>query len=165
MMALEDSSVLALPLADLETWRRLSPALDRALQCAMSAQLTRARDVAAMMSAVASEVRLARFIMWMSEEMAARGRSPRRLLLRMSRRDIASLLAVAHETVSRGFGLLSEWGYVKVDNRDVEILDMAGLKACTRSTRRDADDLRRRSPPTDAARLGRHCAPRSDAPA
>lgn len=154
VMALEDSSVLALPLLDLYGWRRQSPALDRALQRAVSAELTRARETAAMMAAVASEVRLARFLVWMSCRMAARGESSRRFLLRMSRRDIASLLAVAHETVSRGFGLLADWGYVKVDNRDVEILDMAGLVACTRSTRRDSEDPHHRSvaPAVRAAR-------------
>lgn len=139
-MALEDSSVLVLPLDGLDAWRRQSPALDRALQRALSSQLTCAQEIAGMMAAVASEVRLARFLVWMSQRMATRGQSPRRFVLRMSRRDLASLLAVAHETVSRGFGLLTEWGYVKVDKRDVEILDMQGLKACTCSTRRDMND-------------------------
>lgn len=143
--ALEDSSVLTLPLAELDAWRRQSPALDHELQRAVSAQLTRAREVASIMAAVAAEVRLARFLVWMSARMAARGESSRRFLLRMSRRDIASLLAVAHETVSRGFGQLAEWGCVKVDNRDVEIIDMPALLACTRSTRRDTDAPRRRS--------------------
>ncbi len=140
VMALEDAGVLVLPLAELELWRRQHPALDQALLRALATQLVRAREHAAMMAAVAAEVRLARFLVWMSGWMASRGQSPRRFVLRMSRRDIASLLAVAHETVSRSFGLLAEWGYLRVDNRDVEILDMAGLKACTRSTRRDTDD-------------------------
>jgi CRP/FNR family transcriptional regulator len=84
--------------------------------------------------------------------MAARGQSPRRFLLRMGRRDIASLLAVAHETVSRTFGLLAEWGLIKVNHRDIEILDMAGLKACTQCTRRDVDDAHLRGPNAPAAR-------------
>ncbi len=140
VVALEDSSVLVLPFDGLDALRRQSPALDRALQRALSSQLTCAQEIAGMMAAVASEVRLARFLLWMSLRMAARGQSPRHFVLRMSRRDLASLLAVAHETVSRGFGLLAEWGYVKVDKRDVEILDMPGLRACTCSTRRDMND-------------------------
>lgn len=138
--ALEDSSVLVLPLDSLDAWRSQSAALDRALQRALSSQLTCAQEIAGMMAAVASEVRLARFLVWMSQRMAARGQSPQRFTLRMSRRDLASLLAVAHETVSRGFGLLTEWGYIKVDKRNVEILDMPGLRACTCSTRRDMHD-------------------------
>ena len=141
VVALEDSSVIALPLSELDGWRRQSPALDHALQCALVGQLARAGDIAEMMAAVASEVRLARFLVWFSNRMAARGQSPRRFLLRMSRRDIASLLAVAHETISRSFGLLAEWGYVRADIREIEILDMEGLKACTRNTRRDTEEV------------------------
>jgi CRP/FNR family transcriptional regulator, anaerobic regulatory protein len=96
-----------------------------------------------MMAAVAAETRLARFLMWMSGCMAERGQSPRRLYLRMSRRDIASLLGVAHETVSRSFTALAEWGYLRVVNREVEILDAAGLRNCTRNTRGLLDDSTR----------------------
>ena len=110
-----------------------------------------------MMAAVAAETRLARFLVWMSTCMAERGQSPRRLYLRMSRRDIASLLGVAHETVSRSFTALAEWGYLRVDNREVEILDAAGLRGCTRSTRGLPEESGRPSqwPPASAA--GRGC--------
>jgi CRP/FNR family transcriptional regulator len=140
VVALEDSTVLALPLHELNGWRRRSPTLDRAVMRALGSQLLRATEIASMMAAVASEVRLARFLVWMSQRMAASGQSPRRFLLRMSRRDIASLLAVASETISRGFGLLVARGHIAVDNREVEILDMAGLKAATVCTRRDRDE-------------------------
>jgi CRP/FNR family transcriptional regulator len=85
-------------------------------------------------------VRLARFIVWWSNRMAERGQSPRRLLLRMSRRDIGSLLGVAHETVSRSFSNFVDQGLLRVDNREIEIMDFAGLKARTRNTRGLADD-------------------------
>lgn len=157
LMALEDASVFVLPLPELAAWRRQSAVLDRELMRALSLQLTRAREVAIMMSAVASEARLARFLVWLAGRVASGGGPASRFLLRMSRRDIASLLGIAHETVSRGFSLLSEWGYVKVDNRDVEILDMPGLLACTRATRRDSDELRPaallRRPPAPERRL------------
>jgi CRP/FNR family transcriptional regulator len=96
------------------------------------------------MAAVAAEARLARFILWMSARMATHGESPRRFVLRMSRRDIASLLAVAHETISRGFGQLAECGYITVDGREIEILDHAALQACSLSTRRDKVEAARR---------------------
>jgi CRP/FNR family transcriptional regulator len=71
----------------------------------------------------------------MSERMQACGQSPRRLYLRMSRSDIASYLGVAHATVSRSFSALAAWGCLRVNNRDVEILDMPRLRAFSRSTR------------------------------
>jgi len=143
--ALEDSSVFALPLPQLDAWRRQSPAFDHALQGALGRQLAHAGDIAEMMAPVAAEVRLARFLVWLSARMAAYGESPRRFLLRMNRRDIASFLAVAHETVSRCFGVLAEEGYIEVDNREIEIVDLAGLKACTRCTRRPTEDEPRRA--------------------
>lgn len=149
-VALEDSTVFALPLRELDAWRQRWPALDRALQHALSAQLARACQTSEMMAAVAAEVRLARFLLWMSARAEERGQSPRRLLLRMNRREIASLLGVAHETVSRAFSALAEWGMVKVDNREIEILDPAGLRSCTRSTRRSADEPPRRALPLRA---------------
>lgn len=146
VVALEDSTVFALPLRELDRWRQGCAPLDQGLQYALSRQLARAGEIAEMMAAVAAEVRLARFIVWLSRCMAERGQSPRRLHLRMSRRDIASLLGVAHETVSRSFTALAELGLLRVDNRDVEIVDAEGLRLCTRSTRGFIDDALRAAP-------------------
>jgi len=162
--ALEDASVLVLPLGELDEWRERSPALDRGLQRAFSRQLMQAREHASIVAAVASEVRLARFIVWMSSRLAASGEPSRHFLLHMSRRDIASLLAIAHETVSRGLGLLAERGYLKVDNRAIEITDWPGLIACTRYTRRDADAPHHRTGAASTAQGRPPMSPRAGAP-
>jgi CRP/FNR family transcriptional regulator, anaerobic regulatory protein len=146
-MALEDASVFAVPLTDLSSLRQQCPALDRALQMALSRQLMRVSEMTELMAAVSSEVRLARFIAWWAARMAAHGQSSRRLLLRMSRRDIASLLGIAHETVSRSFSAFVECGLLRVDNREIEVLDAAGLKARTRNTRGFADPTAERKSP------------------
>jgi CRP/FNR family transcriptional regulator len=83
--------------------------------------------------------------------MAECGQSPQRLRLRMSRRDIANHLGLAHETISRSFRVLCDAGWLRVDNRDVDILDLAALQRCTRSTRGAADE-------TPAARSALACA-------
>lgn len=151
-VALEHCTVFALPLQGLRAWRQQRALLDDALQRALSRQLVRAAGTAEMMAAVAADVRLARFLLWMSMRMTECGQSPRRLYLRMGRRDIASLLGVAHETVSRAFGALSDSGLVKVDNRDVEILDLERLRLHSRSTRGAIDALGAlRRPPVAAA--------------
>ena len=138
-VALETSTVYALPLAGLQALRQRCPVLDDALQLALSRQLASAAATAEMLAAVASEVRLARFILWMAARMTALGWSPRQLRLRMCRRDIASLLGVAHETVSRSFTTMADAGLLKVENRDVEILDLQRLQARARATRSLAD--------------------------
>lgn len=141
VVALEDATAYALSMHELQDLRERCPALDRALQMAISRQLVRAAGTAEMMAAVASDARLARFLLWVSARMEEMGQSPRRLLLRMCRRDIASLLGVAHETVSRSFTMLADAGYIRVDNREVEILDFEHLRLRARSTRTaNADD-------------------------
>ncbi len=139
-IALEDSSVYAVLVSDILDNSRRIPALDRVLMLAISRALKQRVDQADVMAAVAAEVRLARFILQLSLRMLECGQSPRRLYLRMGRRDIASHLGVAHETVSRSFQALARWDVLGVSNREVEILDMEGLKALARNTRRQTDD-------------------------
>lgn len=134
-VALEDSRVIALPMAALATLRQQSPALDTALQALIARQLAHAGEIAEVMSAVAADARLARFLVQLAARMAECGQSPRRLLLRMNRRDIANHLGLAHETISRSLRLLSDAGWLRVNNREVEILDPQALKRCARSTR------------------------------
>lgn len=138
-IALEDSTVYVVPSADLFALSARIPALGRALHMATSRHLLHQIEIAHLMAAVSAEVRLARFLVQLSNHMAERGQSSRRLYLRMSRRDIASHLGVAHETVSRSFGALANWGCITVNNREVEILDRERLLACASNTRGLAD--------------------------
>jgi CRP/FNR family transcriptional regulator len=142
-VALEDSSVYAILVRDLFAFGHSSAALGRVVHRAVSGALARHGEIADVMAAVSAEVRLARFLTHLSERMAACGQSPRRFHLRMSRRDIASYLGVAHETVSRSFGELVGWGLVAVKNREVEIVDMSALRALSRNTRRQIDEAGR----------------------
>lgn len=134
--AIETSSAYAVQRRDIPWLSREIPAFGVILYKAGSLALTRSRAMVDILAPVCSEVRLARFLIQLSERMAASGQSPRRLLLRMGRREIASLLGVAHETASRGFTTLAALGMVKVSDRDVELLDIGALKAYSRSTRR-----------------------------
>lgn len=135
VVALEDCSVYAITLTELDDLRARLPALDRALQRIVSAQLARSADLVDVMSAVAAEVRLARFLLLYAARVSGHGHPPNRFRLSLSRRDIASLLGVAHETVSRSFGELIDWGCLRVSRRDVEILDLDGLADLARNTR------------------------------
>ncbi len=139
-IALEESSVYALPVRDLFGLGRRVPALEQQLHRAASIALARSLELADVMAAVSAEVRLARFLVQWSRRMAGCGQSPRRFHLRMSRRDIASYLGVAHETVSRSFSALHSWGLLRVTNRDVEIADLPALTSFARSTRKTFDE-------------------------
>lgn len=134
-IALEDSRVYALRAADVFDLNRRVPAFAQVLQAALGREFKRQAETAYLMAAVSAEVRLARLLLQLSERMASIGQSPRRLYLRMCRRDIASHLGVAHETVSRSFSALVDCGCLHVNNRDVEILDLARLGTLALSTR------------------------------
>ena len=139
-IALEESSVYAVLVRDLLALEQRQPEFARLVHLSMSRALTRQGELADVMAAVAAEVRLARFLVQWSRRSAGWGQSPRRFYLRMSRRDIASHLGVAHETVSRSFGALAGWGQLRVNNREIEIVDMEALKLLARSTRRNGED-------------------------
>ncbi|MGS0756668.1 Crp/Fnr family transcriptional regulator [Roseateles sp. GG27B] len=121
--ALEDSRVFALRSQNVFTLGQRAPAVDRLLHLTVSRELKRQSEIADLMAAVSAEVRVARFLVHYSERMKASGQSSQRLLLRMCRRDIASHLGVAHETVSRSFSALVDLGFLRVNNRAVDILD------------------------------------------
>jgi CRP/FNR family transcriptional regulator len=173
-IALEDSTVLSVPLQDMFDWSQKLPDLNHLLNVAVSRELTRRSDIAGMMAAVGAEVRLARFLLHLGKRMAAFGRSSRHMYLRMTRRDIASHLGVAHETVSRSFTALADWGYIRVLNRDVEVLDPDGLRAYSlitrglvdphheRHTERNADRASSRAAaPTAQASIAAKASPRA----
>lgn len=131
--ALEPSSVGVVPLAELFTWLQRVPALDRALHQALSMQLAGFEELAGVRAAVPAETRLARFLLYWSRRMAMSGLSLRQLKLCVSRRDIARLLGIAHETISRAFGALSARGCIAVKGRTVDIVDAGGLLLVARA--------------------------------
>ncbi len=139
-VALEDATVYALTLSELTALELQHPAFDRAVQYALTRQLVRCAEMAEVMAAVAAEARMARFVLWLSSRMAAQGESARRLRLRLGRRDVASLLGLAHETVSRALTALAAQGCLRVNNRDIEITDRAQLQARARHTRGFSDE-------------------------
>lgn len=158
-VALEDSTLYALPAQVLPSLQQRCPALYEALWRDVSHQLAQAAEIAEMMAPVASDARLARFVLWLSRRMGEAGQSPRRLLLRMGRRDIASLLGVAHETVSRSFTQLADAGCLRVAKREVEILDAHALAQRARCTRGWGDAATRALSEASAAPEHRAVAP------
>lgn len=133
--ALQDSTVYAVPVGDLGALRATNAHFDARLQRALAAQWSRMRDVVWLMAAVGADRRTGRFLLQLSQRMAERGRSPRRLYLQMSRRDIAAHLGLAHESISRALTNLAASGVLRVKGREVEILDMDGLARLASSTR------------------------------
>jgi CRP/FNR family transcriptional regulator len=134
-VALEDSTVAALPFAEVMAASRRMPTIERLVQRAVGTELLRRSDTQYLMSAASSEVRVARFLLHYARRQNALGYSDRRIRLRMTRRDIASHLGVAHETVSRALTALQQVGCIGVTYRDIELIDTKLLQDIQRVTR------------------------------
>jgi len=84
-----------------------------------------------------ADERLAAFLVMLSRRFAERGFSPVRMRLTMTRTDIASYLRLAPETVSRVLRRLQDEGVLKVDRRDLEILQPDVLAELAQHVLRD----------------------------
>ncbi len=105
--------------------RRL-PGLQKQLFRLMSRDIGRATMLAGDWSA---DQRMAAFILAFSRRLAARGFSATRFQLTMPRTDIANYLRLAPETVSRVLKRLQGDRLIRVDRRELEILDPERLEA------------------------------------
>lgn len=84
-----------------------------------------------------ADERMAAFLVSMSRRFAARGFSPTRFRLTMTRTDIANYLRLASESVSRGFRRLQDAGLVSVDRREIELNQLSKLESLASSILRD----------------------------
>lgn len=134
-VALEDATIAMTSFRELLSAARTVPALEQVIFMASGREIRRKNLTLEVMAAVGAEVRLARFLLQLITRQAEQGYSARRMVLRMSRRDIASHLGIAHETVSRSLTALADWGYIAVRHREIEILDHDGLDRFKRVTR------------------------------
>lgn len=102
------------------------PGLQKHLFRLMSRDIGRAALLAGDWSA---DQRMAAFLIGLSRRLAARGFSPDRFQLTMARTDIANFLRLAPETVSRVLKRFQDDGLVKVERRELELLDRQKLQA------------------------------------
>jgi CRP/FNR family transcriptional regulator, anaerobic regulatory protein len=142
-VALQTTSVCALPFSRLEQLVHEVPGLQVQILRIMSRELSASAQLATDHSA---EERLAAFLIGLSRRFARRGLVPNLITLPMPRRDIASHLRLATETVSRLFARFQEEGMLAVRRREVEVLDLPALEALGESLDLDGYGGRRRNP-------------------
>jgi CRP/FNR family transcriptional regulator len=128
-IALEDTEVCEIPFASLEQLSRELPSLQHQLHRVMSREIVRDYGVMLLLGSMSAEERLAAFLLNLSQRVAARGYSPSEFRLRMTREEIGSYLGLKLETVSRALSAFQERGLIRVRQKNVRLLDFAGLKA------------------------------------
>lgn len=121
-VTLETSTVCRLPIDDLDD----NGIAERLLRLT-SVQLQRDHNLVLMLARKDADGRLASFLCDLSRRYNARGYSAAALNLSMSRQDIGNYLGLAVETVSRTLTRFQESGLIKVQRREVDILDLEKL--------------------------------------
>jgi CRP/FNR family transcriptional regulator len=127
--ALEDSDVCVIPFARLEDLSRDFEPLQRHFHKMMSREIVRDQSIMLLLGSMRAEERLAAFLLNLSQRLTSRGYSPSEFVLRMTREEIGSYLGMKLETVSRLFSRFQEDGLISVQQKNVHIVEIAGLRA------------------------------------
>ena len=126
-IALEDASVCVIPFQKLESLTREIPALQRQFHKLMSKEIMRDQGLMLLLGGMKADERLAAFLLSLSQRYSARGYSPSRFVLRLTRQEIGNYLGLTLETVSRLFSRLQQQGLLAIHHKDVELKDLSAL--------------------------------------
>jgi CRP/FNR family transcriptional regulator len=127
-VALEDSQVCVIPFRQLEDLSREFSDLQHQFHKIMSREIVRDHGVMLLLGSMRAEERLAAFLLNLTQRLQSRGFSPSSLILRMTREEIGSYLGLKLETVSRTFSKFQDEGILEVKQRQIRVLNEAGLK-------------------------------------
>lgn len=133
-VALEDSEVCEIPFTRLEDLFGTIPALLHHFHRMMSQEITREQSVMLLLGNMRAEQRFAAFLVNLSSRYAMRGYSSTHFQLRMSREEIGNYLSLTIESISRLLSRFKKNGWIRVSNREIELLDLPTLKTVAAGT-------------------------------
>lgn len=128
VVALDTSSVCALNFESVSHMARHLPELQAELFRVMSRNIA---ELEANSADLTADERIARFLLSLSSRFEQRGYSRTEFNLSMARRDIASYLRLATETVSRVLARLQDADVIRVNRKNIVIQDFAALEAAS----------------------------------
>lgn len=120
-VALEFGEVWELPCAQLEAFGAKLPELRQQLTAALAREIRRDWQWMLSVGTLNAEQRVVAFLLDLAERQDALGFSPRHLMLRMTRADLGSFLALQLETVTRVLTRLAGLGAIEVERRHIAI--------------------------------------------
>ncbi len=127
-VALEDSEVCVIRLAEIDRVSGHLPSLQQQFRRLMSREIGRSHQMLATLGSMRSEQRLAAFLLNLSQRYTTLGYSSTEFVLRMSREEIGNYLGLTLETVSRLFSRFGREGLIRINQREVRLQDVAGLR-------------------------------------
>ncbi len=125
--ALETTSICEIPFDSFESLSNQLPSLQRQMLRVMSQEIHNDEQNMLTLGQRSAEERLAAFLISLSNRYRRRGFSSTQFNLTMSRGDIGNYLGLALETVSRLFTRFQNEGLLKVERRNIELIDRQRL--------------------------------------
>ncbi len=135
VVALDTSTVCEIPFSRMEELSLQVPSLQRHFYQLMSRQIENNHRLLLTISKKNAEGRVATLLLSLSQRYSRRKLSPNAMRLPMSRMDIGNFLGLTIETVSRTFSRLQKDKIIRVDGREVVILDHEKLSELSHKTR------------------------------
>lgn len=132
-IALEDTEVCVMRMETLDSLAEEAPALQTQLRKLLSHEISRSHTMILSLGAMRSSQRFACFLLNVSDRYGALGYSPNEFVLRMSREEIGSFLGLTLETISRLFSRFQREGIIRIQQREVTLLDREALQALTKA--------------------------------
>ncbi len=126
--SLETAAICEIPFSSLEKLSSLMPNLQRHFFQLMSREITEDQQLITLLSKNSADERVAALMLSISSRNARRKLSSTQFRLPMSRVDIGNYLGLTVETVSRVFSRMQKMDILQVDNKEIEILDLQGLR-------------------------------------
>lgn len=127
-IALEDSSVCAVPFAQLARLSQGVEPLQTYLQQLLAREVVHDQGLMLLLGRMLADERVAAFLLNVSRRFKARGYAPLAFTLPMAREDIGNYLGLTLETVSRCFSRLKSAGIISVECRQIRILNLPALQ-------------------------------------
>jgi CRP/FNR family transcriptional regulator, anaerobic regulatory protein len=126
--ALETAATCEIPFTSLEKLSSHMPSLQRHFFQLMSREITEDQLLITLLSKNSADERVAALMLSISTRYARRKLSATQFRLPMSRVDIGNYLGLTVETVSRVFSRMQKLDIMRVDNKEIEILDPEALR-------------------------------------
>ncbi len=122
-MTLDTCSICSVVFNQFQALAEEIPELNHQLLKMMSHVIVQDRQMMLLLGNRSAPARIASFLNMLSHNFGARGYSPKDFNLTMGRREIASYLGLAMETVSRTLSQLQNKGLINVDGRHITVTD------------------------------------------
>ena len=127
--ALTKTYICKISRADMQALTHELPSLEEYLFLSVSEELLGSHQLSQILRQLSADERLSSFLLFLAHANERHKLSGTDLALPMSRREIAGYLGLAVETVSRAFSRLQEKQLIAVNDRNVTLLDIEGLRA------------------------------------